>query len=90
MGLFSKKTTTSEPAKAVADKKTDQKKVEVKKPEVKKEVKSVKQQPDAKPVKKSTKPASKKSGYGTAYRILLRPIISEKATMGGSEGKYVF
>ena len=87
MGLFSKKTKQAEPAKTEVDKKTEEKKPEVKKEITKVEVKK---QPAIKSAKKVTKPISKKSGYGTAYRILLRPVISEKATMGGGDGKYVF
>ncbi|MBT4124013.1 MAG: 50S ribosomal protein L23 [Candidatus Pacebacteria bacterium] len=66
---------TSSSAKATDDKKDEKKKV-IKKPEVKIAKKKV--------VKKS----SKKSGE--AYRFLIRPIISEKATVGAADGKYTF
>ncbi len=81
MGLFSKKNTDD---KKEADKKS------VKKDDVKKTVKKVKEE---KVVKTTKKPVAKKatarpSGY--AYRVLIKPIISEKATMGTSLNKYVF
>ena len=38
--------------------------------------------------KKVVKKSDKKAGE--AYRFLLRPIISEKATIGASDGKYTF
>ncbi len=47
----------------------------------------------ATPIIKADKKGSeteKVKGYGTAHRILLRPIISEKATIAHSENKYIF
>ena len=38
--------------------------------------------------KKVVKKSNKKAGE--AYRFLLRPIISEKATVGAADGKYTF
>jgi large subunit ribosomal protein L23 len=82
MGIFNKKTkdekTDSKPVV-----KAEEKKVVAKKPEEKKA--TVK-----KAVKKTTAPKSAKAGYGTAYRILMRPVISEKATMANQENKYIF
>ena len=82
MGIFNKKTkdekTDSKPVV-----KAEEKKVVAKKPEEKKA--TVKQS-----VKKTTAPKSAKAGYGTAYRILMRPVISEKATMANQENKYIF
>ena len=74
MGLFSKKTKD--------DKKDVAKKADVKvKATLKKEVKKAE-------TKKVVKKSSKKSGE--AYRFLIRPIISEKATVGAADGKYTF
>ena len=83
MGLFSKKTSSS--AKATDDKKEDKKKVNTK-PIVKVETKKE----DKKPVKKIDKAKAIDKKNGEAYRFLLRPIISEKATVGASDGKYTF
>mgnify|MGYP004003941391 CR=1 FL=1 len=87
MALFGKKKEdkkeeTKKPAATkTADVKVEPKKVETKKEETKKPV-----------VKKETKKAapSKTSHDSAAYKVLLRPVISEKATVGASQGKYVF
>ncbi|MBT4849636.1 50S ribosomal protein L23 [Candidatus Parcubacteria bacterium] len=79
MGLFSKKNTDDKKEKE-ADKKSVVKEV------AKKEAKPVKTVKAKKPVAK--KVTAKPSGY--AYRVLIKPIISEKATMGTSLNKYVF
>ena len=81
MGLFSKKTQVKdepvvkpEPVKAVVE-------------ETKKETKK----PTAtKTTTKKPESTSTKKGYGTAHRILVRPVISEKATMVNSLNKYIF
>ncbi|MBT4648952.1 50S ribosomal protein L23 [bacterium] len=67
--------------KTKEDKKDVAKKVDVKVKAAKKEVKKAE-------TKKVIKKSSKKAGE--AYRFLLRPIISEKATIGASDGKYTF
>ncbi|PLX26362.1 50S ribosomal protein L23 [Candidatus Parcubacteria bacterium] len=82
MGLFGKK-------KATDDKKAEEKKavdVKVAKKEPKEENKTA---PVAKKVGKKIV-ARKESRPGSAYRVLIRPIISEKATIGASQNKYVF
>lgn len=83
MGLFSKKTKeeTKDTVKKTEAKVKVADKKETKKPVIKKtEVK--------KTVNKSDKKSDKKNGE--AYRFLLRPIISEKATIGAADGKYTF
>lgn len=82
MGLFGNK-------KANDDKKAEEKKavdVKVDKKEVKEEKKAA---PATKKVSKKVV-ARKESRPGNAYRVLIRPIISEKATIGASQNKYVF
>lgn len=76
MGLFNKK--TKDDKKEVSEK-------PVVKDSVKKEVKEATKEKAVKTTKKSD---SKPVGY--AYRILIRPVISEKATIGTSLNKYVF
>jgi large subunit ribosomal protein L23 len=79
MGLFNKK---NKDDKKDTVKKTDDKvKVADKKVTTKKEVKKT-------AVKKVVKKSDKKNGQ--AYRFLIRPIISEKATVGAADGKYTF
>lgn len=79
MGLFSKKT------------KEEEKKAKVKKPEG--QLKAAPKKASQEPSKKvSDKKSSKKTDnkFGQAHRFLLRPIISEKATIGAADGKYTF
>jgi large subunit ribosomal protein L23 len=86
MGIFSKKNKDDK-----ADKK-EVKEVAAKKAVVKEEkpkAKPVPKEKATKKVAKTTKPVVTK-GSGEAYRVLLRPIISEKATLGASLNKYVF
>jgi len=46
---------------------------------------------DAKPKKDAViKPAAKKLDTGLAYKYLIKPMISEKASLLASQGKYVF
>lgn len=78
MGLFSKKTKDKEKDTV---KKTDAKVKVSDKKELKKESKKA-------VIKKTDKKSDKKNGE--AYRFLLRPIISEKATVGAADGKYTF
>ncbi|MFA6307843.1 MAG: 50S ribosomal protein L23 [Patescibacteria group bacterium] len=78
MGLFNKKTSSS--AKATDDKKNDNKKV-ITKPVIKDSTKKSAEKSERKSVT---------SKNATAYRFLLRPIISEKATVGAADGKYTF
>lgn len=75
MGLFSKKKTE---AKKEADKKPE-KKVTVKK------TASVKKDVSKRVVKATDNKVAKE-----AYRVLLNPVISEKATISASENKYTF
>ena len=89
MGIFNKKNKTDK-----VEKKEDKKPVaKVTKKELKEEkstTKSVaKKKTITKKVVKTTKSAATK-GDGKAYKVLLRPIISEKATLGASLNKYVF
>jgi len=78
MGLFNKKKSSAKPV--VEDK--------VKaKPATNKSVKPA-LEPKDKVVK--TEKTGAGQGYKKAYRILIRPIISEKATIGASLNKYVF
>jgi large subunit ribosomal protein L23 len=90
MGIFNKKTKDDK----VEDKSvetTEPKKVVAKKPASLAESKrEAKKEEAKKPAKKTTTSKSEKSGYGTAYRVLMRPVISEKATMANSENKYIF
>lgn len=89
MGLFNKKTeedkkvtveSTGAKAKISQSKSEDQKSGKIKTAVVKKaNFTGVKQT-----VKKSDKKANE------AYRFLRRPIISEKATVGAADGKYIF
>lgn len=89
MGLFNKKTeedkkvtveSTSAKVKASQKKSEDQKSDKIKTAVVKKaNFIGAKQT-----VKKSDKKANE------AYRFLRRPIISEKATVGAADGKYIF
>lgn len=63
------------------------------KPAVKPEVK-VKEKPVAKVVRKETRPSKvskvNKEDTKEAYHILIKPIISERATFLGAAGKYIF
>ncbi|RJR10313.1 50S ribosomal protein L23 [Candidatus Parcubacteria bacterium] len=78
MGLFSKKT------------KSEDKKEELKK--TKSPLKADSKKEDKPVIKKETSAVKKTSSpkNGQAHRFLLRPIISEKATIGASDGKYTF
>ena len=80
---------------ALFGKKKEDKKSEDKKPEIKKsedvkvaDKKEVKKPTTKTEVKKSE--VKKTSHDSAAYKVLLRPVISEKATVGASQGKYVF
>lgn len=77
MGIFGKKTTSTD-TKAVADKKEVTKKVVKTKTEKKAPAK----------VEKTTKTESVKSG--NAYKVLVKPLVTEKAGILGEENKYVF
>ena len=76
MGLFSKKT------------KKEEKKDTVKKTESKLKATPKKAVKKSEPKKAVAKKDVQKAG--DAHRFLLRPIISEKATVGASDGKYTF
>ena len=39
---------------------------------------------------KEVKKAAKDKVYGNAYRVLVKPLITEKASMEGASGKYTF
>lgn len=88
MGLFSKKTT---------DDKKDKVKDEPKK-EVRKEVKADESKPSMKDLYDGGKTVQKAGGkkekaerkFGNAHRILIKPLITEKASVGGSLNKYFF
>ena len=70
-------------------KKKTEKKPE-KKPEKKIE-KKAKKKPEKKPEKKTTvRPLAKKKSVSTAYKVLLSPHVTEKATGLGEKNKYVF
>ena len=92
MGLFSKKNkevakdTVSQTAKDSASKQaSDQLKV------VDKKVKDLKNsQPKSKKVTVKTDGQKSAGKNAQAYRFLLRPVISEKATISVSDGKYTF
>lgn len=100
MGLFTKKKQDDTPRSDAGDKKAVEKKeaveIKVEKKEVEtKEVKTKesKKEKTASKVKKTAKKAVVKHTEqrpANAYKILLRPIISEKATIGTSQNKYVF
>jgi len=77
MGLFTKKKKDTEKTEKVAPKKATAK-------EVKKPAKKAEKKPAAK------KSAPQKSDTGSAYQVLLRPIVTEKSTRLSKEGKYVF
>jgi len=79
MGLFNKKIKED---KKDTVKKTDAKVKVADKKEVKKPV------AEKVETKKTINKASIKTGQ--AYRFLLKPIISEKATVGAADGKYTF
>ncbi|MBT4349880.1 50S ribosomal protein L23 [bacterium] len=87
MGIFNKKTTEKKSEVSKPNEKAVEKKVADKKPVVKATDKPV---DTKKPAKKVVKATSNKKGYGTAYRVLVRPIISEKATLANSISKYIF
>ncbi|MBU1203348.1 50S ribosomal protein L23 [Patescibacteria group bacterium] len=74
MGLFNKKNTE---AKKEADKKPEKKTVVKKSDNVKKDIGKVARAVDNKVAK-------------AAYRVLIKPVISEKATIGASLNKYTF
>jgi large subunit ribosomal protein L23 len=102
MGLFGKKKTTKDTKKKAAEKKPEPK--AAKKPVEKKEAKKpIAKKTDAK--KQSMKdlyretevkgPSKKGKGkvvrsYGRAYRIIQRPLITEKAATMASDNKYAF
>lgn len=83
MGLFSKKDKKDKEEKSVA-KQAD--KLEV--AQESKKDKAIESKDKAKEVK--TEKKSKGQTTGQAYRFLLKPVISEKATVGASENKYTF
>ena len=87
MGLFSKKTQVKDEPVVKPEPVKVAKKTEEKKPAKVAETKKEAKKPA--PAKKSETTSTKK-GYGTAYRILVRPVISEKATMVNSLNKYIF
>lgn len=39
--------------------------------------------------KKESKPAGERK-FGSAYRILVKPLVTEKASVAGAENKYIF
>jgi len=77
MGIFNKKITEKKPEVSKLDKKDV----------IKSTDKSV---ATKKLPKKVAKVSNDRKGYGTAYRVLVRPIISEKATLANSISKYIF
>ena len=85
MGIFSKKT-KDDKAKEGKDKESVAKKTEAKeeKPTAKPAVKKT----SSKKVVKTSKSAARLDG--NAYKVLLKPIISEKATLGAALNKYAF
>lgn len=42
------------------------------------------------PAKEQTTSSEKKSGQGAAYRVLVRPLLSEKSARGEKHGQYTF
>ena len=80
MGIFGKKTTSAD-TKKVADKKEDNKKV------AKTETKKA---PAKKAPVKEVATKTDKVKNGNAYRILVKPLVTEKAGILGQENKYVF
>lgn len=78
MGIFNKKSKADD--QEVLETASSVKEETVKKPAVK----------SAKKKDFSKNTAEKAKGYGTAYRILLRPLVSEKATIAHAENKYIF
>jgi len=79
MGLFRKKTTE--------DKKEEKKLVKEELP--KKSMKDLYEEAKITEVKEGKK-ETKARKYGNAYKILLEPLVTEKATILGSDNKYVF
>lgn len=82
MGIFKK-----------ADEKTDDKKVAAKKtskPAKKTDTKKESMKDLYSGSGKEVKKSSKDKVYGNAYRILVNPLITEKASMEGASGKYTF
>jgi len=84
MGLFNKK--TKEDTKDAVKKADD--KVKVAKKETAKSTEDKKKVNKKSVSSENSRKANKKAGE--AYRFLLRPIISEKATVGAADGKYIF
>ena len=86
MALFGKKKEEDKKTAAVktADVKVEPKKVEVKKA---KGLERSRREDKKSVIKTEVKKISHDSA---AYKVLLRPVISEKATVGASQGKYVF
>jgi large subunit ribosomal protein L23 len=83
MGLFSKKITADKNKTEEKNKKTDKedKKISMKELYGEKKVKSG--QEDGKKEMKTRK-------FGNAYKVLIRPLITEKASIFGAENKYFF
>ncbi len=81
MGIF-KKADEKKDEKKPASKKTTKpaKKTDAKKDSMK----------DLYASEKETKKSSKDKVYGNAYKILINPLITEKASLEGSMGKYTF
>ena len=96
MALFGKKKEENKKpvATKTADVKVEPKKVEIKKDKVNGEAREggLGQETKKPAIKKEVKKTEvkKTSHDNAAYKILLRPVISEKATIGVSQGKYVF
>lgn len=87
MGLFTKKKKEEKKAAPATDKHVLSK-AEGK--AVKKSEKSVAKKADAKPAKKAAPAKKIASDTGDAYRILIRPIVTEKSMMLSDMGQYVF
>ncbi len=75
-----KKSTSS--SKATKKQTKEEKKVTTKKESKKSEEKKEKEKSESK--------KQKKEKYGNAYRVLIRPLITEKASILGTENKYFF
>jgi large subunit ribosomal protein L23 len=89
MGLFNKKTEekkqpTVKAAKVSNDKKTVKTEVEAK------SMKDLYGGAEAGNVKQSAKDVVKKSVHGNAYKIIMKPLVTEKVSGLGALNKYVF
>jgi len=75
---------------AIFDKKIEDKKKDDKKAASPKGMKDLYAQGAESKAKATDKAASKERKYGNAYKILIKPLVTEKASVAGAENKYVF